>query len=490
LALASGGVIFAGTTTSLDLSVTAAAWQPEISGRFDAFVAKISPASGEILFATYLGGSDEDDANALGVGPDGMIYVAGGTWSPDFPPSRRSSPAQALLSVDKDVFVAALSATGDSLGFTARFGGSGNEDARALKLDTLGNLYLAGVTTSLDFPFANPLQAVNAGGLCTYAGLGPFSPCVDGFVTRLRMDKPQLAFSTYLGGSGHDAVNAIDVTPQGEIVLGGLASEDFPATSGPRDPLASIYVAKINESSGKATPLIIGVANAGSFEQGVAPGGLISLFGVDLVAREGIQRAPSLPVPRTLDGISVEINGRGAPVLAVARANGLDQINLQAPYDIAAERVAEITVNNNGRFSRPARVMISYAQAGIFLVAQGTAAIQHASDYSLVTARAPATPGQVIIIYATGLGLVTPPVPDGTSAPAAPLARALDPLAVFIGGRPAEILYGGLAPGFAGLYQINARVPREFGGGRPRRSVCGNFEPSQQPGRIAGRDRT
>jgi uncharacterized protein (TIGR03437 family) len=83
----------------------------------------------------------------------------------------------------------------------------------------------------------------------------------------------------------------------------------------------------------------------------------------------------------------------------------------------------------------------------------------HGADYSPVTSTNPAVDGEVVLIYATGLGAVSNTPVDGTPAPDAPLAVTKNPPTVAIDGQVASVLWSGLAPGFVGLYQVNVRVP-------------------------------
>ena len=94
----------------------------------------------------------------------------------------------------------------------------------------------------------------------------------------------------------------------------------------------------------------------------------------------------------------------------------------------------------------------------IFVGADGAPAVTHA-DYSLVTAANPAHAGETIVIWATGGGAVTPPVAAGAAAPASPLSWTVNTPVVTIGGQTVPVGFSGLAPGFAGLYQINVAVP-------------------------------
>jgi len=183
------------------------------------------------------------------------------------------------------------------------------------------------------------------------------------------------------------------------------------------------------------------ITNAASFAAGLVPGGIATVFGVALSNASGIVAAQSAPLPLDLRGASVRINSVAAPLFALANVDGQEQINLQVPYELAGQALATVTVTNNGMTSAPVTVPVLPAQPGIFAV-----------DGAAVA-------GGVLTVYATGLGRVEPPVATGAAAPASPLSRTLLMPEVTLGGLSCEVLFSGLAPGFAGLNQVNVRVP-------------------------------
>ncbi|MGE5571083.1 MAG: hypothetical protein ACM3S5_18770, partial [Rhodospirillales bacterium] len=201
-----------------------------------------------------------------------------------------------------------------------------------------------------------------------------------------------------------------------------------------------------------------GVVNAASFEPGISPGGIAALFGSGLTTVQGIMGGGD-PMPRQLLNTSVTVNGIAAPLFAIAFVNGHEQINFQVPYEIPAGGKATVVVTNSGVAGAPVEVDVFPVQPGIFTTDGERAAVLHGLTLVPVTAANPASPGEVIALYATGLGPVDIPVETGALAPLAPLSRtALQPL-VAIGGMDAAVEFAGLAPLFAGLYQVNVRVP-------------------------------
>jgi uncharacterized protein (TIGR03437 family) len=100
----------------------------------------------------------------------------------------------------------------------------------------------------------------------------------------------------------------------------------------------------------------------------------------------------------------------------------------------------------------------------VFSIDGVNGAIQHA-NYSPVSASSPAQPGEVVIVYATGLGPVSEPVSTGQFAPTVPLALVTQLVSVSVGGEPAQVLFAGLAPGEVGVYQLNIQIPGNIASG-------------------------
>jgi uncharacterized protein (TIGR03437 family) len=194
------------------------------------------------------------------------------------------------------------------------------------------------------------------------------------------------------------------------------------------------------------------VVNGASFHpEALAPGGLFTIFTSDLTDAE--YTVDKLPLPVSLGGVSVRVNGAPVPLLYV----GPTQVNAQLPYDTPVGE-ATISLLSTSAESLDGKVAVKPAGPGIFLWSEGRAVVQN-QDYTLNTPSNPARPGGILIVYFTGQGVPDRPVASGTPSPTDPLARTVLPTAATIGGLPADVFYSGLAPGFAGLSQANIRVP-------------------------------
>lgn len=201
-----------------------------------------------------------------------------------------------------------------------------------------------------------------------------------------------------------------------------------------------------------------GVTNAASFVMGASPGGLVTLFGTNLSAVHGVVQAASVPLPRELGGVTVSVGGLRAPLLAVANVGGQEQINFQVPVELRGRASAPIVVANSLASSDPVEVPLAEQHAGVFTVDGGAAAVLHGADYRVVSSADPAAPGEVVLLFATGLGVTSPEPPSGGAAHSSPLSMGEAP-AVLVNGQSAEVLFCGLAPGFVGLHQLNIRIP-------------------------------
>ncbi|MGH9747651.1 MAG: Ig-like domain-containing protein [Candidatus Acidiferrales bacterium] len=216
---ASGNAYVAGATSSTDFPTMHAA-QTSGGGGVDAFVAKISADGSRVVFATYIGGTGDDEARGIAVDAAGNIFVAGRTASPDFPVHnalQSSCELNANGACAGEAFVAKIAADGASFVYSTYLGGSGGDAANAIAVDASGDAYVTGVTNSADFPVVKALATRSGGG-------------GDAFVSRLAADGRSLVFSTYLGGSGADQANAIALNSNGDaIVSGSTGSPNFPA---------------------------------------------------------------------------------------------------------------------------------------------------------------------------------------------------------------------------------------------------------------------
>lgn len=197
-----------------------------------------------------------------------------------------------------------------------------------------------------------------------------------------------------------------------------------------------------------------GIVNAFSGAGGgVAPGEIVSLFGNALGPATGVSTtAEAGRVPVSSAGVAVTFNGVAAP-LFFARE---DQVNVQVPYEIAGSAEAQAVVTVNGVASAGTMVPVRATHPGLFPRAF------HA-DGRPVSAEAPAAPGDIVILFATGQGVTSPASATGVLASTA-FPDPVAPVTLKIAGRAAELLFCGQAPGTAGVMQINVRVPSGVGG--------------------------
>ena len=195
-----------------------------------------------------------------------------------------------------------------------------------------------------------------------------------------------------------------------------------------------------------------GVVDAASFQTVVAPGGIASIFGVELAPE--ILAATSLPLPFELSGVRVRIDGWEAPLFFISG----NQINCQVPTEVKVGNSVDVVVIRDGAESPSMDVQVRENAPAVFLnPATGEPIVTHA-DASLVTTSRPAGPGDVLIVFTTGFGDVSNPPPTGSPA-GVPLSETNAVTTVTVGGVEARVLFSGLAPFFVGLGQLNIQLP-------------------------------
>jgi uncharacterized protein (TIGR03437 family) len=189
---------------------------------------------------------------------------------------------------------------------------------------------------------------------------------------------------------------------------------------------------------------VTAVTNGASFvAYETAPGSIATIFGIRLSI--GTAQATTVPLPTTLAGTTVYVNGVAAPLYFVS----LTQINFQIPNG-SLQRVSTnassvnvwVSGSNGGQF----QFTVSTAAPGIFVDSNGRAIVQN-QDYSVNTTSNPAAVGSYITAYLTGIGPVDNPVADGAVAPDSPLSRATLPFSATVGGVSANVVFLGLTPG-------------------------------------------
>jgi uncharacterized protein (TIGR03437 family) len=209
---------------------------------------------------------------------------------------------------------------------------------------------------------------------------------------------------------------------------------------------------------GPVAPLA-GFVNGASFQPGWVPGSLGTIFGTGITGTDGVVFAPQVPFPTTLQGVSVTVNGEAAPIISLAKSpDGLEQVSLQVPFGIQPG-TATVAITVNGNTLTVNNVPILRAQPGIFeftLGASRFAAALHA-DYSVVTPDNPARPGEIILLFLTGMGATNPAVATNVPGPSPAARTVLDPV-VGLNNAGMENFGGFYAPTLITAYQVNFRV--------------------------------
>ena len=242
---AAGSAYIVGETRSDDFPV-ANAFQRNLAGNVDSFIAKLDPTGSALVYSTYLGGSGFDSARGIAVDRFGNVAVMGQTLSVDFPLENARQP---VFGGEVDAFVTKLDASGSNLIFSTYHGGSGADlpvdepqpgPGWGIAMDPEGNVYVCGTTESLNFPIVNALQSTNGGGR-------------DAFVSKFDATGSVLVYSTYIGAIQGDTARGIAVDAAGfAYVTGGTRSDNFPTTPNAFQPVKNewydAFVLKLNRA--------------------------------------------------------------------------------------------------------------------------------------------------------------------------------------------------------------------------------------------------
>lgn len=270
------------------------------------FVTKFSPSGTTLDYSTYLGGSNENIPLAIAIDGNGDAYVAGWTYSTDFPVVNPYQSQLLATTGGGNAFVTKFNAAGNALIYSTYLGGSGDEFSQAfgIAVDDAGDAWAVGNTDSTDFPTVDPLQAANKAAIVTGDG------DTDGFVTEFDAAGNTLLFSTYWGGSGSwgptqvhttvpfgDSAYAVALDNEGNVhVAGTTGSADFPTcrpfqannkTATTYGTSYNAFVTKIAPSASSSEPCSVAppgpIMTASSSGGGGGALGWLSVFAFGLI---------------------------------------------------------------------------------------------------------------------------------------------------------------------------------------------------------------
>jgi uncharacterized protein (TIGR03437 family) len=230
-----------------------------------------------------------------------------------------------------------------------------------------------------------------------------------------------------------------------------------------------------NAAAVYAPRVLVGIEDAISHSSLYPPvGGLISAFGANLTG-DILMSASTTPVPNTLNGLGMLVNAQPAAILAVTPW----QIHAQIPPSLPDGSAKFEVQFPDGAMSNAIQQEVRAISPNIFTVPSQDAkdcqdAVFHAGTGLPADPEHPANAGEIVEIYATGLGPTRPQLQAGMPAPASPLATLRFPVTVLLGGAPAPVAFAGLTPGLIGVYQIDATVPSGLTGKRQQVTLSVN----------------
>jgi archaellum component FlaF (FlaF/FlaG flagellin family) len=274
-------------------------------GYDNAFVTKFNSDGTALVYSTYLGGSNANtDCYGIAVDTGGNAYVTGGTSSTDFP---IANAIQSTNHGGSDAIVTKINAAGNALVYSTYLGGSADDTGKGIAVDTGGNVYVTGGTSSTDFPIANAIQSKNHGGS-------------DAFVTKLNAGGIALVYSTYLGGNSDDYGSGVAVDSTGRAyITGQTSSTNFPTKNAIQPAYGGgeddAFVTKINAAG---TGFVYSTYLGGSGLDAWGPVGIAVDTGGNAYVT-GLTESPDFP---TANAIQPTLNGTNDAYVTKINANG------------------------------------------------------------------------------------------------------------------------------------------------------------------------
>lgn len=434
---ASGNVYLAGNTGSLALPATPTAIEPgaplppSVNSQGTGFLAMIGSSGANLTYLSYLGGINSA-AYGVAVDPSGTVYVTGssGGTSLPLPVTATLGSCPQVPTADAFAFAVKLNPASAAPAWADQISCPGLSRGGQIALDSAGNVWVGGVTSSAFFPTLSPFEVQGQD---------------EGFLSEISADGTKLLLSSYAPGEfalgpgntlylvGAETPNPSkgSAGPFGESTATSALVESF-RLYGTQTSVIDAIPSVLPSNGNPASPLL-----------GFAPGELIQITGRGLgpSAALGAQIGANGRVTTSLGGVSVLFNGVAAPLLSVQE----NSITCMAPFELDNQTSALIQIEQNG--STTPGVL-----AGVKPVSLTPEVLAVANvDGTLNSQSNPAHAGEPLILYVSGFGDTNPSVPDG-SVYQSPLPAALYPVTVYGG----HVAYAGPAPGMvAGVWQVS-----------------------------------
>ena len=485
------------------------------------FVMKLDPTGGELLAAVRgVGGRIALDAQ-------GSVYVAGiklntptsipitsGAFQTTFQLQGCGGDAQLAIACSYQ-YVTKLSASLTQIVYSTYLTGSYGASPAAISVDAQGNAFVAGTTNSPDYPTTSNAfepeyiaSAPSPPQTCLFFCI--FPPPASGYLTQLNATGTGLIYSTYFSGTETDTITFAAFTPNAIYISGAASSPDLPGFDGfPAQCLPQAYAARMSTDAtetGAARPApgqILGYDAAANMliawtgsdlvafnlstppppigcvldaldlkpVSSIAPGELVTIFGQHLAG--GPITQPSGQFATSLDGISVAVNGILSPLLYA----GPQQVNFQAPFEIAGSSQANIVLANTQLNLSDSRTLAAVAINPVAVLDTttsltslanchlsgvpyngGPAPLAFNADGTLNSCSNPASPGSVVQILLAGLGVTSPPQATGAVTPNP--GPALNLPVTIAGGSLPTVVSASAVPGLiSGVWQVEIRLP-------------------------------
>ena len=352
-----GSAYITGLTASTDFPVANALQPVCVCGDQDLFVVKLSPAGDQLIYATYLGGSRRENGFDITVDASGSAYVSGWTQSADFPTRDPAQPAFGGGDVDAIIFK--LDSSGSSLNYSTFVGGSGTiEYGNTIAVDTAGSAYVAGITSSSDFPTANALQPAFGGGAW------------DAYLVKLSPAGSSFVYSTYLGGSGADQASGIALDDAAGVILTGLTeSPDFPVANALQPTLAGSQDAMVLKLDPTGAALVFSTYLGGSGADFGADVAMDAAGDLYLVGRTASLDFPTVnPVAPTLggpqDAFVAKLDGAASALRYATYLGGSDNDDGREIAVDAAGRAHVMVITQSPDFPTIAAVQPTFGGGG------------------------------------------------------------------------------------------------------------------------------